>query len=70
MTLAELKEKGFASYLELKEHITRKIDLGTNEFGFKDKIVELSDGTQWDYLPEDNLYEIRQTPYYIEITHY
>ena len=49
-----------ADFFELEKlGIKRTIKLGKNEFGFNEKIVELNDGTQYDYIPEDNLYEIR-----------
>ena len=50
-----------ADYFQLKDlGIKKTINLGRNEFGFNEKIIELNDGTQYDYIPEDNLYEIRQ----------
>jgi len=49
-----------ADYFELEKlGIKRTINLGINEFGFKEKIVELEDGTKYDYIPEDNLYVIK-----------
>lgn len=57
-----------ADYFELKElGIKRTIDMGKNSFGFNERIIELNDGTQYDYIPEDNLYEIKTTPLNISI---
>jgi hypothetical protein len=60
MTSKEIVEQGFASYKELKDvGIKNTIDLGTNEFGFKERIIILNNNSQWDYIPEDELYELR-----------
>lgn len=57
-----------ATYSELEElGIKRKINLGKNEWGFNEKIIELVDGTQYDYIPEDNLYELRAEPFELSV---
>jgi len=61
MTDQELVEQGFAEYIELKEAgIKNTVDLGKNEFGFNERVIILNNGSQWDYIPEDNLYELRR----------
>lgn len=58
-----------AEYNELvKLGIKRTINLGVNAFGFIDKIIELNDGTQYNYIPEDQLYERRDTYMSIHIS--
>ena len=57
-----------ANYFELDNlGIKKVIRLGKNEFGFNEKIIELNDGTQYDFIPEDNLYEKRSSKYQVEI---
>jgi hypothetical protein len=48
----------YAEYSELRARgIKRTINLGKNAFGFNERIVELNDGTRWNYIPEDQVYE-------------
>lgn len=59
-----LADRGYADYKELEEFgIKRSIDMGENAFGFREKIIETIDGTQWDYIPEDGIYEVRKGNY-------
>ena len=60
MNAEQLVEQGFASYKELKDAgIKNIIDLGTNEWGFKERVIILNNDSQWDYIPEDELYELK-----------
>ncbi len=64
MTIEALKEQGYADYSELKQAGIRKtISLGVNCWGFQSRIIETVDGTQWDYIPEDQIYELRTAEY-------
>lgn len=63
-----LQLTGYASYTELMDAgIKKTYDLGINDFGFREKIIELMDGSQWDWMPEDMIYELRKGDRY-EIT--
>jgi len=56
----ELIQKGFADYFELDEAgISKKINHGKNKFGLIERTIILNDGSQWEYIPEDNLYELK-----------
>lgn len=47
-----------ADYFELEQLGIRKvIHKGRNEYGLKEKEIIMNDGSVWDYIPEDNLYE-------------
>lgn len=60
MTLEQLTEQGFASAAELKLAGTKEIkDLGRNEWGFREFLLIDTNGRKWDYIPEDQLYELR-----------
>lgn len=48
--------------------IKKTYNLGKNEFGFTERIIELNDGTQYDYIPEDNYYEIRTERYEVSVS--
>jgi hypothetical protein len=66
-----IASRGVAEYSELKQiGITKLINRGRNEFGLIQLVVETADGNQWDYIPEDNLYEIRETKLHCEIIEY
>lgn len=51
-------------YKEYKELVVVGIDhvveLGINPFGFRERAVYCKDGSTWDYIPEDGLYEKRE----------
>ncbi len=57
MTIAELKEQGFAERKDLKPYIERTVSFGRNEWGFEEKTIVLTDRSCWDWIPEDQLYE-------------
>ena len=51
---------------ELKEYkdlvligIDHVVEHGTNAFGFRERVVYCEDGSVWDYIPEDMVYEKR-----------
>ena len=67
MNLEELKKQGIADYQEIKDHIVKTIDRGYNDFGLMDKTVVLEDGSYWDYMPEDQLYELNPNPKVVTI---
>lgn len=55
-----LINQGFASYFELEAlGIKKKYDLGKNEWGFRERLIIDEFDNQWDYIPEDQLYEKR-----------
>lgn len=57
-SLNELKEQGYASYTELKEAGIRKVfNLGKNEWGFNERVIIDNNYDQWNYIPEDEIYE-------------
>lgn len=61
MTLEQLTQQGFASFSELKEAgITKKFELGKNEFGLNERVIIDNNQNQWDYIPEDQIYELRK----------
>lgn len=52
----------YAEYSELKARGIRcTINQGLNDFGLQERIILCDDGTQWDYIPEDELYQQRLT---------
>lgn len=56
----QLINQGFASYSELQAlGIKKKYDLGINEWGFRERLIVDEFDNQWDYIPEDQLYEKR-----------
>jgi len=57
MALDALKTQGYADYSDLKPYIKNTINKGKNEFGFNEKVIICDDGSNWDYIPEDGLYE-------------
>lgn len=60
MDLQALTERGFADWQELdKAGIKKKFELGRNEFGFNERVIIDNNLNQWDYIPEDNMYELR-----------
>lgn len=61
MTLDQLTEQGFASYSELKatNGIKKVIEKGKNDFGFNEREIIDVNGNTWDYIPEDNTYELK-----------
>ncbi len=63
MDLNDLTQQAFASYNELNsiEAIKKKFDLGKNEFGFRERVIIDSNNNQWDYIPEDGIYELRNS---------
>lgn len=54
----------YKSYAELYESpgVRKIIDGGINDFGFKTRVIIAKDGSVWDYIPEDSLYEKRNKP--------
>lgn len=72
--LEELTERGYASYFELDKvrSIKKTIDRGVNEWGFKDKTIVDINGRHWDYIPEDQIYELVEQGKErdVAITHY
>lgn len=57
---AEDEHPQYASYSELKaKGIKHYWDRGINEWGFRERIIELNNGDQYDWIPEDQIYEIR-----------
>lgn len=60
-TIDELLYEGFADYHELSPYIRETINHGRNVFGFNEKTIILTDGSKWDYIPEDNIYELQQS---------
>lgn len=52
-----IKEQGYCEYYDLKPFIKHVVNKGKNEWGFNEKIIILEDGSNWDYIPEDNMYE-------------
>jgi hypothetical protein len=61
-TAIELLQKlGYASYFELKKAgIEKVIDKGINAFGFREELVIDCEGGHWDYIPEDEIYELKK----------
>lgn len=50
----------YASFQELKlKGIKQVIEKGKNEFGLYERLIILNDGSKWEYIPEDNLYELQ-----------
>jgi hypothetical protein len=60
MTLEELLEIKIAEYLELKPFVKASINKGVNSFGFNERTLILVDNSNWDYIPEDGLYELNE----------
>lgn len=61
MLTEHLTVQGFASYSELKEAGIRKVfELGKNEWGFNERVIIDNALNQWDYQPEDQIYELRE----------
>jgi hypothetical protein len=60
MTLEELLKMKVAEYLELKPFIKVSINKGINSFGFNERVLILVDNSNWDYIPEDGLYELNE----------
>lgn len=64
-----IHEQGFASYSELKAAgIAEVINKGRNSWGFIDRTILLEDGSRWDYIPEDQIYELVSEGTAAEIT--
>jgi hypothetical protein len=56
----EEKTIQYADYFELNNRgIKHTISQGINSFGFQERTIICFDGTQWDYIPEDSIYEQR-----------
>ena len=71
MNINQLHEQGFANYTELQPFIAKTVKLGTNEWGFQEKFIVLHDDSQWDFIPEDHIYEKRTSNlHYIPEIHY
>ena len=50
----------YKDYSELKElGIDKVVEGGINDFGFRERMVVCEDGSVWDYIPEDRIYEKR-----------
>lgn len=59
--LQSAHSQGYATYGELKRvGMKKKFDLGQNEWGFLEHVIIDNDDRQWDYIPEDNIYELRE----------
>lgn len=60
MDLQTLIQQGYASWFELdKAGIKKKFELGRNNWGFNERVIIDNNLNQWDYIPEDNIYELR-----------
>lgn len=60
MDLLQLTEQGYASGKELVEAgIKKKFELGRNEYGLQERVIIDNNNNQWDYMPEDYIYELR-----------
>ena len=63
LTIAQkqsLITQGYATYHQLKAYgIKKKYDLGRNDWGFREYLIVDEDNNQWDYIPEDGIYELR-----------
>lgn len=58
MTIEDLKAQGMAEFNDIKPFIKFTINHGMNSFGLIDKTLVLVNGSLWDYIPEDELYEL------------
>lgn len=59
MTLEQLHAQGYGDYHDLKPHLKQMVNLGRNDFDLENKYAVLTDDSQWDYMPEDRIYELR-----------
>jgi len=60
MSVHQLTLQGYASRKELREAgmIKKEFNLGTNEWGFSQRVILDINDRQWDYIPEDQIYEL------------
>lgn len=59
MNLQQLTEQGYATYTELKQAgIKTVIEKGKNEWGLTERTIIDNAGNSWEYIPEDNIYEL------------
>lgn len=60
MTSEQLTLQGYASRRELQEAdmIKKQFDLGRNKWGFEERVIIDVNDRQWDYIPEDQIYEL------------
>jgi hypothetical protein len=50
----------YKEYSELKEiGIKNSLELGKNDFNLTERVIITNDGRQWDYIPEDGIYQQR-----------
>lgn len=66
-TLDELIKQEFAEFSELKPFINAIIKKGTNDFGFPMRTVITNDGSNWEYIHEDGIYELSNKKVFLEI---
>jgi hypothetical protein len=56
--LNDMETIQYAEYAELKKiGIKETIEKAPNAYGFRERTIICIDGTTWEYIPEDNLYE-------------
>lgn len=56
-------EQGYATHGELQRvGYQKKFDLGENSWGFRTYVIIDNDNNQWDFIPEDMIYQLRDTP--------
>ena len=59
--MEELIKIGYAEYYQLKPYISEMMYKGKNVWGFEDKSAVCIDGSVWEYIPEDMIYEYSHT---------
>lgn len=62
-----IKKEGFADYATLRPYLAKVINKGLNAFGLRDCTLILTDGSNWDYTPEDGIFELNTSENTVEV---